>query len=82
MRIMKVRVLDGQTFFDLAVRHAGDVAAAYQIALLAGRSVTDTPPAEVEIPTVINPTVVAYFASESIEPATMMTDEEIDSKLL
>lgn len=79
---MKVKVLDRQNFFDLAIRHTGDVAAAYDIALAAGCSVTDQPPAEVEIDTEIAPLVVAYFNVQSIEPATMMTDDEIDETLL
>ena len=78
---MKVKVLDRQNFFDLAIRYTGDVAAAYDIALAAGCSVTDQPPAEVEIPTEIAPSVVAYFNAQSIDPATMMTDKEIDETL-
>lgn len=79
---MKVKVLDRQNFFDLAIRYTGDVAAAYDIALAAGYSVTDQPPAEVEIDTEIAPLVVAYFNAQSIDPATMMTDKEIDETLL
>ena len=79
---MKVKVLDRQNFFDLAIRYTGDVAAAYDIALAAGCSVTDQPPAEVEIDAEIAPLVVAYFNAQSIDPATMMTDDEIDETLL
>ena len=82
MQVMKVKVLNRQNFFDLAIRHTGDVAAAYDIALAAGCSVTDQPPAEVEIPAEINHLVVAYYNAQGIEPATMMTDEEIDETLL
>lgn len=74
---MKVKVQDRQSFFDVAIRYTGDVAAAYDIALAAGCSVTDQPPSEVEIPTVINSTVVAYFESEQITPATMINDENL-----
>lgn len=74
---MKVKVQDRQSFFDVAIRHTGDVAAAYDIALAAGCSVTDLPPSEVEIPTVINSTVVAYFESEQLTPATMINDENL-----
>lgn len=79
---MKVKVQGRQSFFDVAIRHTGDVAAAYDIALAAGCSVTDQPPAEVEIPSGLNPSVVAYYNAQGIEPATMMTDEEIDETLL
>lgn len=74
---MKVKVQDRQSFFDVAIRHTGDVAAAYDIALAAGCLVTDQPPSEVEIPTVINSTVVAYFESEQLTPATMINDENL-----
>ena len=74
---MKVKVQDRQSFFDVAIRHTGDVAAAYDIALAAGCSVTDQPPSEVEIPTVINSTVMAYFESEQLTPATMINDEDL-----
>lgn len=74
---MKVKVQDRQSFFDVAIRHTGDAAAAYDIALAAGCSVTDQPPSEVEIPAVINSTVVAYFEAEQPTPATMINDEDL-----
>lgn len=74
---MKVRVQDRQSFFDVAIRHTGDAAAAYDIALAAGCSVTDQPPSEVEIPAVINSIVATYFDAEQPTPATMINDEDL-----
>lgn len=78
---MKVRTQVDQTFFDLAVRYAGNVDAAYDIALAAGCSVTDIPPAEVEIPQVQNATVVAYFVQQQVNPATQTDDKEMNGLL-
>ncbi len=75
---MRVRTEPRQTFFDMAVRYAGSVEAAYDIAQAAGCSVTDMPPAEVEIPEVRNAAVVAYFEAEDIAPATGCDDTEIN----
>ena len=74
---MKVKVQGRQSFFDVAIRHTGDVAAAYDIALAAGCSVTDQPPSDVEIPAVYSSTVVAYFDAEQLTPATMINDENL-----
>ena len=38
---MKIRVLDGQSLFDIAVQHCGDVQASLAIAAANGLSVTD-----------------------------------------
>lgn len=78
---MKVRTKSKQTFFDLAVCYAGSVEAAYDIAYAAGCSVTDTPPAEVEIPEVQNATVAAYFVQQQVNPATKADDTEINGLL-
>lgn len=67
---MKIRTENGQSFWDIAVRHVGDVSAAYDIAALAGCSVTDPPPAEVEVPRVFNAAVVEYFEALGIDIAT------------
>ena len=67
---MKVKTDNEQSFWDVAVRYAGDVSAAYDIAVLAGCSVTDPPPAEVEVPRVLNATVVGYFEALGTAPAT------------
>lgn len=71
---MKVRTENGQSFWDIAVRYAGDASAAYDIAALAGCSVTDTPPAEVEVPRVLNAAVAEYFEALGTSPATRCND--------
>ena len=76
---MKVRTEIKQTFFDLAVSYAGSAEAAYDIAYAA--SVTDTPPAEVEIPDVQNAAVAAYFVQQQVTPATKADDTEINGLL-
>lgn len=82
MQDMRVEVKARQTFFDLAAQYAGDAAAAYDIALAAGCSITDIPPSQVEIAEVRNSSVTAYFEEEGIVPATQMPDEDIYSQLL
>ena len=44
-------------------------------------SVTDTPPAEVEIPDVQNAAVTAYFVQQQVTPATKADDTEINGLL-
>ena len=78
---MKVRTEIKQTFFDLAVSYAGSAEAAYDIAYAAGCSVTDTPPAVVEIPDVQNAAVAAYFVQQQVTPATKADDTEINGLL-
>lgn len=77
MLTMTIERKDNQTFFDLAVQYAGDAAAAYDIARLAGLSVTDTPPRHVEIPETPNAIVADYFSRKNMVPATFITDADI-----
>lgn len=76
---MRIKPRHNQTFFDLAVCYAGSVEAAYDIAYTAGRSVTDTPPEEVEIPEVLNTAVTEYFIQQQVTPATSAADIDKNS---
>jgi len=78
---MKVRVLNGQSLFDIAIQHCGDTKAAFAIAEMNGLSVTDqlTVGQDVEIPDPYDRDVVGYFASRGINPATAINADVFDS---
>jgi hypothetical protein len=78
---MNVKVLYGQSFFDLAVVHAGNAQAAHEIALANGQSVTDDP---FQLGIVIIPEgmssnrrVVDYFSAGRHVPATRAETPEL-----
>lgn len=78
---MKIRVLDGQSLFDIAIRRCGDAKAAYAIAELNGLSITEPLMAgqALEIPEPYDKDVSGYFSSRNIEPATALTADVFDS---
>lgn len=78
---MKVKVLDGQSLFDIAIRRCGDISAAYSIAEMNGLSITDplTAGQELEIPDPYDKDVAGYFSNRGIEPATALTSEVFES---
>lgn len=73
MQGMKATVLDRQSIFDIAIQHCGAAEAEYDIAMLNGISITDELNAGqlLELPSVINKDVVAYYTNKKLTPATV-----------
>mgnify|MGYP001264975549 FL=1 len=67
-----IKVQNGQSIFDIALQHCGDVAAAFDIAVLNDILLTDALAAgqSLAIPAVVNTDVVNYYKSRGIVPAT------------
>lgn len=67
-----MKSLNGQSLIDLAIQTAGSAAAAYELAVANGLSVTDdlTPGAELKSVDVFEQKVLTYFVNKNITPAT------------
>lgn len=74
----------GQSIFDVATQHAADISEVFNIALKNGYSITGdlTIGSKVEIPNVVDMSMVKFFSDQSVVPATglllIKDDEEID----
>jgi hypothetical protein len=68
-----IRILEGQSIFDLAVQHCGDVRASFALALVNGISLTSELDLSVALtPTpILNKNVVRFFEVEKKQPATI-----------
>lgn len=68
----------GQSLFDIAVQHLGDVEGVYGLAVLNGLSVTDVPEtgAELALPDVINRDIADKYAVRGIVPTTAYRETE------
>jgi hypothetical protein len=75
---MEVRVLNGQSLFDIAVQAAGSVEAVFDIALANGIGITDElqPGTVLVIPAVLNKQVADYYAANGIKPATALSADD------
>jgi hypothetical protein len=66
-----IRVLSGQSIFDLAIQSAGSAEAAFEMALLNGVSITDDLAGmELTEPAPMNRLAVNYYKQNGILPAT------------
>ena len=67
-----MKVLSGQTLFDIAIQELGSAEAAYGLAVLNNLSVMDSldPGQELQLPTVDNRSVSEYYSNKGIKPAT------------
>lgn len=76
---MTVKVLDGQSLFDIAMQYLGDSSAAIHMALLNGISITDTLTAGqlLVLPDVMDKDIVKYFKDKAINPATKFIEKAI-----
>lgn len=74
-----MKVLEAQSLFDISCQSLGSAEAAIQIALLNGISVTGDlrVSQELELPDVINKSMVTYYANKGLTPATGITDAEM-----
>lgn len=71
-----------QNWLDLALVGAGSIEVAIDMAASQLQSLTDDPPLDTELQTVaINKRAVTEYAAEHREPATGITNEEIDAIL-
>jgi hypothetical protein len=69
---MEVKVLNGQSLFDIAIQAAGSIEAVFDIALANGISITDElqPGTVLVIPAVLNRRIADYYRVNDIHPAT------------
>jgi hypothetical protein len=72
---MEVKVLEGQSLFDLAVQVSGSTEAAFNMAGLNGLSITDvlTSGSVLIAPDPINKPVSEYYRMNGLKPATDVT---------
>jgi len=74
-----MKVLAGQSIFDLAIQHCGAIEAAFQIALKNNIGLTDelTVGAELASTEIVNRDVVNYYARRGLQPATEITNNDL-----
>jgi len=67
-----MKVIQGQSIFDIAVQELGSIEGAFELAMLNGISVTDEliPGQELILPIVLNKDIINYYANKGIKPAT------------
>lgn len=72
-----------QSIFDVALQHCGNLESAFSIAELNGLSLTDDLEvgASMAMPEADNKQVVQYYAVNTMEPATAITQDEINAIL-
>jgi hypothetical protein len=70
-----MKVLSGQTIFDISIQSCGGIEAAFDLAMLNGLNPTDdlVPGQELLLPDVVNSDVQQYFQNKNIHPATLLT---------
>ncbi|MEI8087096.1 MAG: hypothetical protein WCG93_12880 [Paludibacter sp.] len=70
-----LKVLSGQTFFDLALQSSGNVEAAFELALLNELIVSDDLNAghELTMTAIVNKQIANYYTNKNIKPATYIT---------
>ncbi|URC13939.1 hypothetical protein [Flavobacterium sp. B183] len=78
----KITVLNNQSLLDVAIRHCGTIEAIADIALLNGISITrELVPGQIlNIPfrDYGNQEVINFFVNNKMDPATSLTQENID----
>lgn len=81
---MKIKPNDRQNLLDLAIRYAGDITAAFELAADNDVSIVtashELPP--VEVSGIFNKSVSNQFKIKKIEPATDVSQMEIEENLL
>jgi len=70
-----MKVLSGQSLFDIAIQSCGGTDAAFELAVLNGLNLMDDliPGQELALPEVVNPDIALYFKNKNIQPATLLT---------
>jgi len=69
-----MKVLQGQSLFDIAVQQLGSAEGAFALAIANGLDLTDelVPGLELQLPEVLNTDIALYFSSRNISPATFL----------
>jgi len=72
-----MKVLSGQTLFDIAIQSCGSIEAAFELAVLNGLNLTDelVPGQELALPEVVNSGIVTRYSNKGINPST--ADNEV-----
>lgn len=77
-----ITVLNNQSLFDISIRYTGTIENAFKIAVANGLSLTDElePGAQLIIPSDVemNNDVVSYFSAKGIQPATGLTEYDLN----
>jgi len=70
-----MKVLPGQTLFDIAIQELGSAEGAFELAVLNGLNITDdlVPGQELILPDMVDSDVQQYFQNKNIIPATFLT---------
>ena len=70
-----MKVLQGQTLFDIAIQECGNAEAAIALAMSNGLSLTDelVPGIELILSDMIDQDIATYFKDKNIKPATLLT---------
>lgn len=78
-----IPVIQGQTFFDIAIQEFGSVEAAFLFATLNGFSVTDdlVPGALLQKTDVINKNILSYYKNKNIKPATGLGSSQVRTRI-
>ena len=73
---MEITALQGQSIFDIAIQHSGNIEAVISIAMANDVSVTDKirPGEKMNIPALIDRRVLNYYRINNIIPATTIND--------
>lgn len=68
-----IKVLNGQTLFDIALQTSGSVEAAFNLSLLNSIGMTDdiTPGTAITQTDILNKEIAAYYLAKNIQPATL-----------
>ena len=65
-----MKMLEGQSLFDIAIQSCGSAEAAFEFAVLNGVSLTDDVTIELSVPDVVDADIASYFANKRLQPAT------------
>ncbi len=78
---MPVTVKNNQSLFDIAIQHCGSAEAAFAIAVLNAKSITDDLVAGevLQLPAVANRAVAEYYTNNKLQPATGITGDLLGS---
>jgi len=73
-----MKVLQGQSLFDIAIQELGSAEAAFDLAVLNGVSITDDVSTgdELSLPAVVDKAIASYYANRGFVPVTAITDRE------
>lgn len=70
-----MRVLEGQSLFDIAIQSCGSAEAAFDLAVLNGVSLTDEVFDELELSDILNVEIASFFKTKNIQLATATVKE-------